>query len=89
EVCLTALGKGDLNTALAAAKAAHQNNPSQRAALRYLVALRLLVGDREGAEHAAQLLRRYEPQFEFSQLRQSDYPMLTLRNSGFADQLMV
>ncbi|CUH65130.1 DNA-binding transcriptional activator of the SARP family protein [Thalassovita autumnalis] len=89
EVCLTALGKGDLNTALSAAKAAHQNNPSQRAALRYLVALRLLVGDRDGAEQAAQLLRRYEPQFEFSQLRQSDYPMLTLRNSGFADQLVV
>jgi hypothetical protein len=89
EVCLTALGRGDMQTALAAAKSAHQHNPSHRAALRYLVALRLLVGDRAGAEDAANHLRRYEPQFEFSQLQQEDYPMLTLRKSGYADQLVI
>lgn len=89
EVCLTALGKGDMRAALDAAQSAHRNNPSHRAALRYLVALRLLVNDRTGAEEAAQKLRRYEPGFTFDQLRDEDYPMLTLRNTGFAAQLVI
>lgn len=87
EVCLTALGTGDLKGALEAAKSAHGNNKPYRAALRYLVALSLLNGDDALAAYAIQQLRQYEPDFDPSHLRREDYPVLTLRNTGYAQDL--
>ena len=87
QVCLTALGLDDLDLARQAARAAHAQNPAYRPALRYLVALDLLRGDRAGAERHVALLRELEPGFEPSHLRRPDYPAHTLRATGHAGGL--
>jgi len=87
ELCLTSLAKGDFEAALIAAKTAHQNNPSHRASLRYLVATSLLVGDTAGAQAAAARLAKLEPGFQISDLSNPDYPVLTLRHFGLVERL--
>jgi hypothetical protein len=82
EVCLTALGTNDLDTALDAARSAHLKNPSYRPALRYLCALNLLRDDHEAARRAGTKLKAIEPSFELSAIRDRDYPIHTLRQSG-------
>lgn len=87
EICLTALGLGELDVAHSAVRAAHANNPRYRAALRYLVALSLLNGDYDGAAQATERLRRFEPDFEIAHLLRGDYPVLTLRKTGYVTAL--
>lgn len=87
EICLTALGLGELDVAHSAVRAAHANNPRYRAALRYLVALSLLNGDLDGAAQATERLRRFEPDFEIGHLLKGDYPVLTLRKTGYTTAL--
>lgn len=87
ELCLTALGMGDLELAESAARDAHAQNRAFRPALRYLVALSLLRGDVAASErHAADLLA-YEPGFRPTDLRREDYPAMTLRRTGYAAAL--
>ena len=87
EMCLVALGTGDLTLARRSARAAHAANRAFRPALRYLVALDLLRGDHEGAARHAARLRTHEPGFEPAHLRRPDYPALTLRSTGYAEAL--
>ncbi|WP_146204784.1 AfsR/SARP family transcriptional regulator [Jannaschia seohaensis] len=88
EVCLTALGMGDLELAHRSARAAHAQNRAFRPALRYLVALDLIRGDRTAARLHAEKLARHEPGFLISHLTRPDYPLLTLRKTGYAEALV-
>ena len=87
EVCLTALANGQLEKAGIAAHTAHLSNKHQRAALRYLVAINLLTGDSDTAERFAESLRYLEPAFKLSDLGRDDYPVLTLRKTGYASEI--
>ncbi|MEM7723925.1 MAG: hypothetical protein AAF376_16365, partial [Pseudomonadota bacterium] len=89
EVCLTALGVGNLEMAHRAARAAHCQNPVSRPALRYLVALDLLRGAHDDARAHTAKLRVLEPTFQPRHLRKSDYPAMTLRATGYAERLPV
>lgn len=82
EVCLTAIGTGELNEAITAAEAAHLKNPAYRPALRYICALAHILGDTTKAERAQKKLTRLEPGFELVHLSRPDYPMHTLRAAG-------
>ena len=61
--------------------------PFYRPALRYLVALALLVDDRASADHHASRLRRLEPDFTPMALLSPDYPVATLRALGHIETL--
>lgn len=87
EVCLTALGLGRLESAHDAAWKAHAHNPTHRAALRYLVALSALLGEHEKTHMAIKQLQQLEPDFQASHLLRPDYPVLTLRRTGYIEQL--
>ncbi len=87
QACLTALGMGQIDTAREAAADCHRKMPFYRPALRYLVALALLAGDRASAEYHAARLRRLEPDFVMAMLVQPDYPIETLRALGHVETL--
>ncbi|MGJ8627872.1 MAG: hypothetical protein ACSHXB_13020 [Sulfitobacter sp.] len=87
EVCLTSLASGDMERAGEAASAAHLNNTQHRAALRYLIAIKLLAKDFELANKFAKRLRFFEPGFQFTDLGREDYPVLTLRKTGYASEI--
>jgi hypothetical protein len=82
EVCLAAVGSGQIEAALLAARAAHLQNAQYRPALRYLCALNLLQGDKDAGKAAAGRLRALEPDFDLSMMAKPDYPIHTLRQSG-------
>lgn len=87
QVSLTALGIGDLTLSLKAARLVHARAPSYRPALRYLTAVSLLTGDAEGAKRHAGNLRLREPSFDLAHLARPDYPVQTLRATGYASAL--
>lgn len=82
EVCLAAVGLGEIDAALSAAQAAHLQNGLYRPALRYLCALNLLQGDHASARRAGNRLRALETDFDLPMLMDPDYPIHTLRQSG-------
>jgi len=82
QCCLTAIGIGQLEEARGLALSAHRKMPVYRPALRYLVALNLLVGARDEAQHYATRLRQMEPDFTQRMLLQPTYPVETLRRLG-------
>ncbi len=85
--CLAAMHMGYFDAAIAAAERAALLAPTSRPPLRHLYALRLRAGDRMGARQALLLLRKLEPDFSLSMLREvPEYPAATLRSTGL-DQL--
>ncbi len=87
QLCLTALGIGDVAMSIKVARIVHAKAPSYRPALRYLTALCLLEGDPAGADLYATRLRTREPGFDPIHLLRPDYPMHTLRATGYAATL--
>jgi hypothetical protein len=87
QCCLTALSLGLTEAALGHALASHRKMPLFRPALRYLIALHLLAGQREQAGVYVEKLRRLEPDFRPTMLTAPDYPVETLRRLGLAQQL--
>ncbi len=87
QCCLSALALDLVDDARAFALTAHRQMPFYRPPLRYLVALSLLSGRHEEADHYAQKLKRYEPDFTATLLLRPDYPVHTLRDLGYADHL--
>lgn len=87
QCCLTAIGVGQLEEARGLALSAHRKMPVYRPALRYLVALNLLVGARDEAAHYTARLRLMEPDFSQRMLLQPSYPVETLRRLGLVDVL--
>ncbi|TFL19348.1 hypothetical protein [Jannaschia formosa] len=88
EVCLTALGVSDVDLAHKSARAAHAKARSFRPALRYLVALDLIRDDVEAAHFHARQLAEHEPGFRISHLTRPDYPLMTLRKTGYGEALV-
>lgn len=82
ELCL-----GRLEGAQELLRICHQKMPSYRPALRYLVALNLLLGNDADAQRYAARLVRIEPGFDCSSLLLETYPVETLRNLGLAADL--
>lgn len=87
EVCLAAMGSGDLKAAQDAAQKAYWHNPTHRAALRYLIALSSLVGEHDQAARAVERMRKLEPEFAPRDLIKDSYPVLSLRKTGYAEAL--
>jgi hypothetical protein len=87
QACLTSLGINQVEMAREAALACYRKMPFYRPALRYLVALSLLVDDYASAEYHADRLRRLEPDFTSAALLRHDYPVATLRALGHIDAL--
>ncbi len=87
QACLSALSVGRIEAAHEAATECHRKMPFYRPALRYLVALSLLMGRRDEALSFAARLRRLEPDFEPRLLIAPDYPVDTLRALGLVEAL--
>jgi hypothetical protein len=87
QACLTSLGIGQIAMAREAALECHRKMPFYRPALRYLVALALLVNDDASADYHAIRLKRLEPDFTPAALLHPDYPVATLRKLGHIDTL--
>lgn len=85
--CLTTISLGQLDEAILAAVEAHRKMPFYRPALRYLVALSYLTGNRSNAEYYTGRLQRLEPDFTPSLLLQPSYPLETLRALGYMEML--
>ncbi|MGL4236699.1 AfsR/SARP family transcriptional regulator [Tabrizicola sp.] len=87
QACLSALSVGRLEAARDAAADCHGKMPFYRPALRYLVALSLLLDRPEDSQTYTGRLRRLEPDFEPRFLTQPDYPVDTLRALGLVEKL--
>ena len=87
QACLSAVGLGQLDEALQAALECHRKMPFYRPALRYLVALSYLCGNRDGAIWYAGRLRQIEPDFTPALLLHPGYPLETLRALGLGERL--
>jgi hypothetical protein len=82
QLALARLGEGDTTSARALAAEAHAKAPRYRPALRYLIALDAIAGDREAMARHVAALRFLEPGFAPDQLTGADYPVATLRRAG-------
>ena len=69
------------------ARICHRKMPEYRPAIRYLVALNMLLGEEREAQKFATRLARIEPGFTIQQLIDESYPIETLRKLGFAAEL--
>jgi hypothetical protein len=87
QACLSALSVGRIEAAREAALECHRKMPFYRPALRYLVALSLLLDRQDEAASYAARLRRLEPDFEPRFLTAPDYPVDTLRALGLVEAL--
>jgi tetratricopeptide (TPR) repeat protein len=87
QCCLSALGLGKRAEALKFAREAHLKMPNYRPALRYLLSLSLIEGQREQAVEYARRLGRIEPGFTPGRLLEADYPVDTLRMLGLDHEL--
>lgn len=87
QCCLTAIGIGQLEEARRLALSAHRKMPVYRPALRYLVALNMLLGAEEEVAHYTARLRQMEPDFTQKMLLQPNYPVETLRRLGLVEVL--
>lgn len=82
-----ALCLGRLAEARELLRQCHRKMPAYRPALRYLVALNLLLDDMSDAQRYAARLARLEPGFMPANLLGAGYPMETLHNLGLAAAL--
>ncbi len=87
QCCLSALGLGLYDDALAQAMASNRKMPTYRPALRYLVALHLLLGSIERARHFAARLKVLEPDFSPRLLLSPIYPVDTFRTLGLVEKI--
>lgn len=85
QACLSALSVGRYEAAMEAAAECHRKMPFYRPALRYLVALSLILDRRAEAQTWTERLRRLEPDFTPGALGAPDYPVDTLRALGLVD----
>lgn len=78
---LAAMSLGRLDEAAAHYQAAHIRAPNFRAPLRHLFVLHMVAGRTEKAEQVLAALRRIEPDFTLTRVREDrSYPAATLRN---------
>lgn len=82
QLSLACLGVGRLEDAFEAARKSHLGNMHYRPALRYLVALSLLLGKTEDALRYETRLRAIESDFDRTSLKHPGYPVDTLRSLG-------
>jgi hypothetical protein len=87
QCCLSALGVGLYDEALTQALASNRKMPTYRPALRYLVALNLLLGSFERARHFTARLRVLEPDFSPRLLLSPIYPVETFRALGLVERI--
>lgn len=87
QLALASLGAGRLEEAFQSAKGSHYANVYYRPALRYLVALSILLGRDAEAKRFEARLKDVEPGFERGHLFRPDYPVDTLRSLGLLDVL--
>jgi len=87
QCCLSAICVEQLEEARSYAQNCHWQSPRYRPALRYLIALNLLTGDRAGADKYSARLQKLEPDFRQEMICQDDYPVHTLRNLGMVGQI--
>ncbi|MDO5705432.1 MAG: hypothetical protein Q4G49_10230 [Paracoccus sp. (in: a-proteobacteria)] len=87
QACLTALAAGDLLCAQESARQAHRAEPGYRPALRYLLAIAMLRGDRDEAAVARTRLQRIEHDFRPTALIDPAYPMHMLHFLGLGRDL--
>ena len=87
QLALASLGTGRLGEAFQSAKRSHYANGYYRPALRYLVALSILLGRDADAKRFEARLKDIEPGFERGHLFRPDYPVDTLRSLGLLDLL--
>lgn len=87
EVCVSALALGDVQTACDASAEALRKHSSYRAALRYSVFAHNFLGHHQEEQQAIATLRRFEPNFQLTDFLREDYPMQTLRRTGYTEQL--
>ncbi len=81
--CVAAMHSGDFCAAMNAAQSASVLAPTSCPPLRHLYVLRLHLGDRKGAREALELLRKLEPGFSLSMVREdAGYPAATIRSVG-------
>jgi tetratricopeptide (TPR) repeat protein len=81
--CLAAMNVGDFDAAQLAAERASLLAPTSRPPLRHLYVLRLHSGDNEGAQDALVALRKLEPDFSLTRIREeAEYPADTIRRVG-------
>lgn len=81
--CVAAISDGRFKEAAIAAERAAILAPDSRPPLRHLYALKLHLGDFIGAREVLISLRRLEPNFSLSHIRENpDYPADTLRKCG-------
>lgn len=84
--CVAAISDGRFREAATAAERAAILAPESRPPLRHLYALKLQLGDFTGAQEILKTLRRLEPEFSLSHIRQNpDYPADTLRKCGLVN----
>ncbi len=81
--CVAAISDGRFKEAATAAERAAILAPDSRPPLRHLYALKLHLGDIIGAREVLMSLRRLEPDFSLSHIRENpEYPADTLRKCG-------
>lgn len=81
--CLAAINNGMFAEAAEAAERAAFLAPTSRPPLRHLYALRLRAGDTKGAREALISLRKLEPDFSMSRIRNDpEFPAATIRSVG-------
>lgn len=82
---ITAAVAGRDEAALKFGEISRLARPEYRPPMRYLVPLYLKVGNRDKARAVLQELRRVEPDFSLSLLRERDYPSTGLRQAGLLE----
>ena len=83
---LAAIGVGDVESAISHFEAARARAPQSRAPLRHLLFLYLKTGQTDKALKILADLRRVEPDFSFSRIKDDPaYPAGTLRSTGLVN----
>lgn len=84
--CVAAMSTGAFGDAADAAQKASVLAPESRPPLRHLYALRLQLGDTDGAREVLTTLRRLEPDFSLAKVRADpEFPAATLRKTKLSE----
>lgn len=85
--CIVAVMSGDFSEARHYGEAAHASAPTLAAPLRFLMPLYFEAGNEQKADEHFKNLRKLEPSFNISHLREKDYPCESLRKSRLIELL--